>query len=48
MFENKYFIFEDIVNKKHIQVSVNDIKWMEIPFLFDNGTDYEVKMLVTR
>lgn len=45
MFENKYFIFDDIVNKKHIQVSINDIKYMEIPYLFDDEDKYDLKIL---
>lgn len=45
MFENKYFIFDDILNKKHIQVSLNDVKYMEIPYLFDDGKDYDLKVL---
>lgn len=46
MFENKYFIFDDIVNKKHIQVSLNDIKYMEIPYFFDRDDgDYDLKIL---
>lgn len=44
-FENKYFIFNDIIKKKHIQVSVNDIKYMEIPYLFDDGDNYDLKVL---
>lgn len=45
-FENKYFIFNDIIKKKHIQVSVNDIKYMEIPYLFDRDDgDYDLKVL---
>lgn len=45
MFENKYFIFDDVIKKKHIQVSLNDIKFMEIPYLFDDGKDYDLKIL---
>lgn len=45
MFENKYFIFDDILNKKHIQVSLNDIKYLEIPYLFENEKDYDLKIL---
>ncbi|MCR2042625.1 hypothetical protein NSA23_00710 [Anaerosalibacter massiliensis] len=45
MFENKYFIFDDVIKKKHIQVSLNDIKLMEIPYLFDDGKDYDLKIL---
>lgn len=45
MFENKYFIFDDILAKKHIQVSLNDIKYMEIPYLFENDNEYDLKIL---
>lgn len=46
MFENKYFIFNDILAKKHIQVSLNDIKYMEIPYLFDDeNNEYDLKIL---
>lgn len=45
-FENKYFIFNDIIKKKHIQISVNDVKYMEIPYLFDRDDgDYDLKIL---
>ena len=45
MFENKYYIFNDVIKKKHIQVSLNDIKYMEIPYLFSNKNDYDLKIL---
>lgn len=45
MFENKYFIFDDIVNKKNVMVSLNDVKFMEIPYLFDDGDNYDLKVL---
>lgn len=43
--ENKYYIFDDILNKKNILVSFRDIKYMEIPFFIDTGKDYDLKIL---
>ncbi len=48
MFENKYYIFDDILNKKNVMVSLNDVKYMEIPYLFDDGEDYDFKILTWR
>lgn len=43
--ENKFYIFDDIINKKNVMVSLNDVKYMEIPFFIDTGKEYDVKIL---
>lgn len=45
MFDNRFYIFDDIKNKKHVMVSLKDVKYFEIPFLIDNGEEYELKIL---
>ena len=46
MFDNRFYIFDDIRNKKHVAVSLKDIKYFEIPFLIDKDDDnYELKIL---
>lgn len=44
-FDNRFYIFDDIKNKKHVAVSLKDIKWFEIPFLIDTGEKYDLKIL---
>ena len=44
-FENKYYIFDDIKNKKNVMVSIPDVKYWEIPFFIDNGDEYDIKIL---
>lgn len=45
MMENKFYIFDDIVNKKNVMVSIPDVKYMEVPFFIDAGQEYDVKIL---
>ncbi len=45
MMENRFYVFDDIVSKKTVMVSFNDLKYMEIPYLFDDGDDYDLKVL---
>lgn len=49
MFENKYFIFDDVIKKKTIQLSINDIKYMEIPYFQEIDEDQlDLKILVAQ
>lgn len=43
--ENKFYIFDDILNKKQVMVSIPDIKYMEIPFFIDDGEEYDLQIL---
>lgn len=45
MMENRFYIFDDIVAKKSVIVNFSDLKYMEIPYLFDDGQDYDLKVL---
>ncbi len=45
MMENRFYIFDDIVAKKTVMVSFNDIKYMEIPYFIDAGDEFEIKYL---
>ena len=45
-FENKFYIFTDLIAKKEIVVSIPDVKYWEIPFFMeDENKEYELKML---
>ncbi|MEY8417056.1 hypothetical protein AAK964_12200 [Tissierella praeacuta] len=37
--ENKFYIFDDIANKKTVMVSIPDVKYMEVPFFIDAEDD---------
>lgn len=45
MMENKFYIFDDIKNKKQVMVSIPDVKYWEIPFFIDEGEEYDIKVL---
>ncbi len=45
MMENRFYVFDDIVSKKTVMVNFSDLKYMEIPYLFDDGDDYDLKVL---
>lgn len=45
MMKNRFYIFDDIVAKKTVMVSFNDIKYMEIPYFIDAGDEFEIKYL---
>ena len=43
MMENRFYIFDDIVDKKTVMVSFNDIKYMEIPYF---GWEMNLKLSI--
>lgn len=43
--ENKFYIFDDLLKKKNVMVSLNDVKYMEIPFFIDDGKEYDLQVL---
>ena len=45
MMKNRFYIFDDIVSKKTVMVNFSDLKYMEIPYLYDDGQDYDLKVL---
>ena len=45
MMKNRFYVFDDIVSKKTVMVNFSDLKYMEIPYLYDDGDDYDLKVL---
>lgn len=37
--DNKFYIFDDIANKKTVSVSLQDVRYFEIPHFIDVGDD---------
>lgn len=45
-FENKFYIFDDLITKTNVVVSIPDVKYWEIPFFNEvENKEYELKML---
>lgn len=46
--ENKFYIFDDYKKKETICINFYQIKAFTIPFLIDNGADYDFKIMEWR
>lgn len=46
--ENKFYIFDDYIKKETICINFYQIKAFTVPFLIDNGVDYNFKILEWR
>jgi len=44
-FENKFYIFDDIIHKKTVGVSLKDVKYLEIPYFIDKKDKFDIKIL---
>ena len=45
MMENKFYIFDDIIHKKTVGVSLKDVKYLEIPYFIDKKDKFDIKIL---